>query len=201
MIFRYTRFEKIYSSREEAIIKLNNTSRYFAENVAVRYKNGKSEDSYDTILALFQSNAKGDYIINFDSGLGEYIGSDGSNVGRIFDMTRKNGESDEEVLNRAVFDVVSLPKEWDLVIIHSENNSDITYLYHNSVWICLTQDLVLTPHDSRTVKLTVVKNEAADAYDITAEVPIDNSSLCIDPTTQKLRVGMIDCGRLSNLRS
>lgn len=193
MKFRYTRFEKIYSSREEAIIKLNNTTRYYAENVAIRYKNG---DSFETILALFRSETKGDYSINFDSG---QQGS-GEGAGRIFDMTRKEGETDVEVLNRAVFDVMT-PREWDLVIIHSEDVSDISYLYHAGVWICLTQDLVLNPHNSATVKLTVTKDNNAGSYDITAEVPIDNKSLYVDPFTEKLRIGVIDCGRLSDLKN
>ena len=179
MKFRYTRFEKIYSSREEAIIKLNNTTRYYAENVAIRYKNG---DSFETILALFRSETKGDYSINFDSG---QQGS-GEGAGRIFD--------------RAVFDVMT-PREWDLVIIHSEDVSDISYLYHAGVWICLTQDLVLNPHNSATVKLTVTKDDNAGSYDITAEVPIDNKSLYVDPFTEKLRIGVIDCGRLRDLKN
>lgn len=194
MIFRYTRYEKIYSSREEAIAKLNNTSRYYAENVAIRYKNG---DSFDTILALFRSEEKGDYSINFDSGQDSVGGSEGP--GRIFDMTRKEGESDLEVLNRAMFDVVD-PKEWDLVIIHTPGSGDISYLYHNGIWICLSQDMVLVPHDSATVKLTVTKDDVAGSYDIMAEVPIDNQSLYVDPFSKKMRVGVVDCGRLKDLK-
>ena len=80
-------------------------------------------------------------------------------------------------------------------------SSDISYLYHAGVWICLTQDLVLNPHNSATVKLIVTKDDNAGSYDITAEVPIDNKSLYVDPFTEKLRIGVIDCGRLRDLKN
>jgi hypothetical protein len=125
MIFRYTRFTKIYNSREEAIKKLDNTKRYYAENVAIRYyKDGKAE----TILALFRSENTGDYDINFDS-------SDPTGGGGIkgIVLTRGQGQSDMEVINAYYFG--KTPKEGDLVIIKPENT---TYIYLGQEWLCIS---------------------------------------------------------------
>ena len=197
MKFRYTRFEKIYRNRDEAIKKLNETSRYYAENVAIRYT-GKTRT--ETMLAIFNSEKKGDYYINFDSGgQADGGGSSGSGEGqgRIFDMTRKLGESDREVLDRALFDYGE-PMEWDLVIIHSVGEGDVSYLHHSGTWICLTQNLVLTPKDTSTVNLTVTRDLELGAYFIQADIPIDGSSLVVSEEG-KLQVGVIDCGKLSDL--
>lgn len=61
---RYPRFNTIYASRDEAIAKLDNLSRSYAEPVTIRYY---SEDNkICVILAMYKSDKKGDYIINFD---------------------------------------------------------------------------------------------------------------------------------------
>lgn len=193
MKFRYTRFEKIYRNRDEAIKKLNGTSRYYAENVAIRYTGA---NRVETMLAIYNSENKGDYHINFDSGSGSSGSGSGGGSGRIFDMTRKLGESDREVLDRALFDYGE-PQEWDLVIIHSVGEGDVSYLHHSGTWICLTQNLVLTPKDSPTVHLTVTRDLELGAYFIQAEVPIDESSLVLSEDG-KLQVGTIDCGKLSD---
>ena len=193
MIFRYTRFEKTYSSREEAIKKLNNTSRYYAENIAIKYKNG---DSFDIILALFRSTTKGDYSINFDSG--SPAGS-GTATGRTYDVIKRSPEeTDQECINRVYFD--KDPEERDLVVIYNSKGDPSTYLYHGGLWISLTHNLVLNPINTSTLKLSIDKDEETGDYTVYGEVPIDGSSLAVDPVTKKLSVRVIDGGTLADLR-
>ena len=62
---RYPRFNTIYNSREEAINKLDNLSRSYGEPVAIRYYSSDKKEVY-VILAMYKSDVKGDYVINFD---------------------------------------------------------------------------------------------------------------------------------------
>ena len=65
---RYPRFNNIYASREDAISKLDNLSRSYAEPVTIRYYN--SENKICVILAMYKSDKPGDYVINFDEDTG-----------------------------------------------------------------------------------------------------------------------------------
>ena len=59
--FRCTRFINIFNSKDEAIRKLDNTSRYYGEPVMIKYRD---ESGYTKVmLALYKSEAKGDYEI------------------------------------------------------------------------------------------------------------------------------------------
>ncbi len=196
MILRYTRFEKIYSSREEAITKLNNTSRYYAENVAIRYKSG---EKICTMLALYQSTTKGDYTINYDSG-GSSSGSSSSiGSGAVKEVTRRNTtETDLDALNRAYFG--STPGEGDMVIINTRGvDYKAIYFYHGSSWVCLSGTDEIKGRSSSTLNLSVNTDKITGLTTIYGEVPIDNSSIVVDTVTKKLRVNIIDGGNLSDL--
>lgn len=195
MILRYTRFEKIYSSREEAITKLNNTSRYYAENVAIRYKSG--EKIY-IMLALYQSTTKGDYTINYDSG-GNSSGGGSIGSGAVKEVTRRNAtETDLDALNRAYFG--STPGEGDMVIINTRGTDyKAVYFYHGSSWICLSGTDEIEGRSSATLNLSVNTDKITGLTTIYGEIPIDNSSIVVDAVTKKLRVNIIDGGNLSDL--
>ncbi len=194
MILRYTRFEKIYSSREEAITKLNNTSRYYAENVAVRYKSG---DKIDIILALFLSTTKGDYIINYDSGGSSGGGSIGS--GSVKEITRKNSEeTDIDALNRAYFG--STPGNGDMVIISTKGSDyKAVYFYSTGTWTCLSGTDRVEVRSSDTLSLSVNTDDITGETTIYGEVPIDDTSIVVNPITKKLMVNVIDGGNLNDL--
>lgn len=195
MILRYTRFEKIYSSREEAITKLNNTSRYYAENVAIRYKSG--EKIY-IMLALYQSTTKGDYTINYDSG-GNSSGGGSIGSGAVKEVTRRNAtETDLDALNRAYFG--STPGEGDMVIINTRGTDyKAVYFYHGNSWICLSGTDEIEGRSSSTLNLSVNTDKITGLTTIYGEIPIDNSSIVVDAVTKKLRVNIIDGGNLSDL--
>lgn len=195
MILRYTRFEKIYSSREEAITKLNNTSRYYAENVAIRYKSG---EKICIMLALYQSTTKGDYTINYDSG-GNSSGGSSIGSGAVKEVTRRNAtETDLDALNRAYFG--STPGEGDMVIINTRGTDyKAVYFYHGSSWICLSGTDEIEGRSSATLNLSVNTDKITGLTTIYGEIPIDNSSIVVDAVTKKLRVNIIDGGNLSDL--
>lgn len=195
MILRYTRFEKIYSSREEAITKLNNTSRYYAENVAIRYKSG---EKVCIMLALYQSTTKGDYTINYDSG-GNSSGGGSIGSGAVKEVTRRNAtETDLDALNRAYFG--STPGEGDMVIINTRGTDyKAVYFYHGSSWICLSGTDEIEGRSSATLNLSVNTDKITGLTTIYGEIPIDNNSIVVDAVTKKLRVNIIDGGNLSDL--
>jgi hypothetical protein len=195
MILRYTRFEKIYSSREEAITKLNNTSRYYAENVAIRYKSG---EKICIMLALYQSTTKGDYTINYDSG-GNSSGGGSIGSGAVKEVTRRNAtETDLDALNRAYFG--STPGEGDMVIINTRRTDyKAVYFYHGSSWICLSGTDEIEGRSSATLNLSVNTDKITGLTTIYGEIPIDSSSIVVDAVTKKLRDNVIHGGNLSDL--
>lgn len=182
--FRYTRFTRVYKSRKEAIRKLNNTSRYYGENVAISYKD---DDKVNIILALYKSTSPGDYEINYESGW-----SGGSGSEEIVSVTRKEGESDIDALNRAI----AKPGNGDIVVI--SGSQDTAYIYNNGGWLCLSKKLELDKIDSDTIKFNISEDPVLGIYTITGEVPIDETSLIVSETG-KLQVGIIDGGNLRDL--
>ena len=188
MKLRYTRFERISNSREEAIKKLDNLSRYFAENVAIRYyvDGGK----YHTILALFRSSRKGDYTINYDSGLnGSGASSEGNENLKIVSVDRLEGETDGECLSRLYFD--STPEEGSVVLIIGSNS----YIFHNGLWCGLTNNFVFRGGDSETLSVNIEKDEVNGSYTITGNVLVDNESIVVGEDGG-ICVGVIDGGTL-----
>jgi len=187
--FRFTRFEKIYSSREEAIGKLNNATRVYAECVTIRYRTARS---INTILSLYKSDVKGDYSIVYDSG------NPSNTRGRVFNAEKVSGESDEDILNRIMLEEDSI-YNWDLVTIQYPNSAKNTYVYIDGAWVPLSSEIAIIGNDSSTVNLTVTKDSSSSTYEIQADIPIDNQSLQVDSNTGILQVGIIDCGKLRDL--
>lgn len=115
----FTRFETVYSTRKRALEKLDSISRYYAETVAIRYKEG---NSIGTILALYLSEDKGDYVISFDS------------AREVKTHTViKTGDEDDEVALRSIN-----PMEKDIAIVKSASGSKAFYLFHDSKWESMT---------------------------------------------------------------
>lgn len=195
MIFRYTRFDNIYSSREAAIKKLNNTSRYFAENVCIQYKDSSS-GRVEVILALYKSKRLGDYIINFDSAFG------GSNrSASTYEVTRQPGETDKSCINRATSSADTLIDR-DLVVINEKSgNTSVVYMYTSGTWSAITNNTTIETRDSSTVKFNLITDSdiGKSKYTLSATVPIDESSIVLDPDTGNIKVGIIDGGNLRDL--
>lgn len=192
MIFRYTRFDNVYSSREAAIKKLNHTSRYFAENVCIQYKD-PSSGRVEVILALYKSETPGDYVINFDSASG------GSNLGAsTYEVTRQPGETDMDCINRAVM-AAGVLVDRDLVVINEGGGSSIVYLYTGGSWNVITSNTVIETRDTSTVKFNLITDGEIGKYTLSATVPIDESSIVLDPDTKSIKVGIIDGGNLKDL--
>lgn len=115
----FTRFEKVYSSRKRALEKLDSIERYYAEMVAIKYQNG---NSFDVLLALYQSEKKGDYVISFDSA------STQDSTGKIYSVEGE-GVEDLKTLN---------PLEKDIAILTSPTTGFKSfYLYHDSEWVSM----------------------------------------------------------------
>lgn len=192
MIFRYTRFDNIYSSREAAIKKLNYTSRYFAENVCIQYKD-PSSDRVEIILALYKSEKPGDYVINFDSASG------GSSLGAsTYEVTRHPGETDKDCINRATLSAGILVDR-DLVVINEKDGSSIVYMYTCGSWNAITSNTTIKTRDTSTVKFNLISDSEIGKCTISATVPIDKSSIVLDPNTKSIKVGIIDGGNLKDL--
>lgn len=193
MIFRYTRFDNIYSSREAAIKKLNNTSRYFAENVCIQYRDSSS-GRVEVILALYKSEKLGDYIINFDSA------SEGSNQSAsTYEVTRQLGETDKDCINRATSSAETLVDR-DLVVINEKDgNTSVVYMYTYGTWNAITNNTTIETRDSSTVKFNLITDGDIGKYTLSATVPIDESSIVLDPDTGNIKVGIIDGGNLRDL--
>lgn len=121
---RYPRFNTIYSSRNEAIKKLNELVRSYGEPVAIRYYNSTKEVC--VILALYVSESKGDYSISYDSNK-ELNPS-------VYTSTKTSpSQTDEECIRIALFGKSPVPQ--DIVIItdqSGEEKSIRSYIYTTS---------------------------------------------------------------------
>lgn len=128
----FTRFERVYSSRKRALEKLDSINRYYAEMVAIKYQNGSS---FDVLLALYQSEKKGDYVISFDSA------SETQTSGKIYTV---EGE-DEEALKTLN------PLEKDIAILKTPSGVKSFYLYHDREWVSMLPPVT----DTESVKMKV----------------------------------------------
>lgn len=190
----FTRFTKIAANREEAINKLDNLSRYYAENVAIRYyKDGEIQ----VILALYNSEAKGDYKINFDSGADPVSGDTIVNPGvRVVRATRIIGETNLQCVNRVYGDTV--PLKGDMAIIHNSiSDTDTLMVYVDEGWTEIESangQTVLSVTDTETIDLTVTKVDTSN-FNIKADVPIDRETIGLN-SGGKISVIEIDGGTL-----
>lgn len=183
---RYTRFNNIYESRAAAIKCLDSTSRYYAENVCIRYwDDGKIQ----IMLALYRSTSRGDYSINFDSGAS--TSKDGGN--HVQRVHRLEGETDKECLGRLYFD--RTPDLFDVVIIVSENEDDDIYIWTGSVWISLKKDITILGDTTATATVSSKVDDNGD-YHISVDLPLDGESLTVNTETGMICVNVIDGGWL-----
>lgn len=180
MINRFTRFNNIYDSKRDAILKLDNTSRHYAETVAIRYYNNGSTC---VILALFNSEQIGDYVISFDSG-SESLDS------RVFETKRiTESQSDEDCISAFFSDKV--PRDKDIIIIKTNNSEQISYIYYNKTWTALYSHVDFSLESSKSIE---IKKKENTLNTFKANVKTDNSSIIIGE--DGLEIGVIDGGEL-----
>lgn len=180
---KYPRFNTIYSSREEAINKLNELTRSYGEPVAIRYYN--TSKLVCVLLAIFKSEYKGDYEISYDS--------NPDLIAKVFNITKNDSSiSDEECINNALFG--KIPVQGDIVII-TDLSDEIpivkSFIYTEKSW-----KLLATPSGSLSSlnlgdSLVPVINEDGSAN---LEVKVDNSTIKYDDTTGGLTVGTLNGG-------
>lgn len=188
--FRCTRFINIFNSKDEAIRKLDNTSRYYGEPVMIRYRD---ENGYTRVmLALYKSEAKGDYEIGYDPD------SRVSNE-RIHNILKEEGESDEDALSRCYIGKPG-PFNGDLVIVSSPNLNNVVYIYLNDTWLNFSQNLTLRTSTkiSDSISIDLSLDESLGIYTIGGNVKVDGKSIVSSPTG-KLSVNIIDGGNLKDL--
>lgn len=128
--FKYPRFNTIYPTREEAIEKLDNLTRAYGEPVAIRYYN--TSKTVCVLLAIFKSDAKGDYSISYDS--------NPETTPKVYTITKTDSSiTDEEYINIALFG--KTPIDNDIVIL-TDCSEDIpytkSYIYTDNKWILLS---------------------------------------------------------------
>lgn len=184
---RYTRFNNIYESRAAAIKRLDDTSRYYAENVCIRYwDKGKIQ----IMLALYRSTSRGDYDINFDSGNPSGGGGSDTHVQRVH---RLPGETDKECLGRIYFD--RTPDLFDVVIIVSDDKDDDIYIWTGSIWISLKENITIYGETTVTAATSAWVDDNGD-YHVAVNLPLDGESITVNPDTGLICVGVIDGGGL-----
>lgn len=168
--FRYTRLNKIYPSKDDALTKLSSISRYYGETVAARYKEGKS---IYTLLCLYRSEDVGDYDIQFDSKIG--ISKDT----RAFKTTKLDNETDKEAIARIYFDK-GTPMQGDYIFLKNQGGEESIYIYISGEWLSLN-------------KVFIVIGETTDSLDINV---FDNSEGTFKVSG---RVKRIDGGNLKDI--
>ena len=130
--FRFTRFDTIFQTRESALEKLDATSRYYGENVAIRYLSG---DQIKIILSIYKSSDASDYSINFDSGkqIGTTTSGSLSNVIKVTKIS--TGEEDLSAIIREARETNIDPVVGDVAIVINSGS----YIYDGSNWLSLSK--------------------------------------------------------------
>lgn len=181
-----TRFECIYSSREEALKALECSSRQYAELVAVRYYN--DNEDVCIMLVIFKSADLGDFEIVSDSMLC-------CNQPRIF-TARKQSETqtDAECILIALFG--EKPHNGDVVILTSyDGTTSITYTMIGGEWIktggTTADGLGIIFEDTDTIDFTLSPGPTETKKILTADVKIDNIGLIHDDSIDAIRINKI----------
>lgn len=181
-----TRFECIYSSRDEALKALSCASRQFAELVAVRYYNENEEVCI--LLVIYKSADLGDFSIVSDS-------TEVCQSPRLFTAKKQSEEqSDQECILIALFG--EKPKNGDVVILTSfDGTTSITYTMIGGQWIktggTTADGLGIIFEDSDTVNFTMSPGPTESKKSLTADVKLDNNSLVYDEKVNGIRVNKI----------
>lgn len=118
---RYPRFNTIYASRDEAIAKLDNLSRSYAEPVTIRYYG--EDKKICVILAMYKSDKKGDYVINFDEDTGFSGDIDIEKLGESF------GDSMEIVVDETGKKVLDVKVDNSTITKTEDGSLSITKVY------------------------------------------------------------------------
>ena len=181
-----TRFECIYSSREEALKALSCSSRQYAELVAVRYYNENEEVCI--ILAIYKSADLGDFEIVSDSYLC-------CNQPRIFTAKKQSeDQSDYECILIALFG--EKPKNGDVVILTSyDGTTSITYTMIGGEWIktggTTADGLGIIFEDSGTIDFTLSPGPTESKKILKADVKLDKDNLVYDGEIDAIRINRI----------
>lgn len=181
-----TRFECIYSTRDEAIKALSCASRQYAELVAVRYYNEAEEVCL--LLAIYKSADLGDFDIVSDT-------MELSQGPRVFTAKKQSEEqSDYECILIALFG--EKPKNGDVVILTSyDGTTSITYTMIGGQWIktggTTADGLGIIFEDSDTIDFTMSPGPTETKKSLIAEVKLDNNSLGYDEKVDGIRVKKI----------
>lgn len=188
---QFTRINKVFSSREDAIARLNELSRTYAESVVAMYNS--SNNTEELILVIYKSKEKGDYYIIHDT-------FSSKNNGFKLYRVRKTSEdqSDSECINIALFG--EEPKNYDIVSITSfDGGSVISYIYYEGSWSVLGSGGgeyganigTLTTANTETVNLTLEPSIVPSEKILKADVNLDNQSLIYDNDIKGIRVNKI----------
>lgn len=181
-----TRFDCIYSSREEAIKALDCSSRQYAELVAVRYYD--DDEDVCIMLVIFKSADLGDYEIISDS-------KSLSMEPRIFTAKKQSeSQTDAECILIALFG--EKPHNGDVVILTSyDGTTSITYTMIGGEWIktggTTADGLGIIFEDSGTIDFTMSPGPSETKKILTADVKLDNVGLIQDPEIDAIRVAKI----------
>lgn len=181
-----TKFECIYSSREEALKALGCTSRQYAELVTARYYD--DNDDICILLVIYKSADIGDFEIVSDSNIL-------SQEPRIFTAKKQTEtQSDYECILIALFG--EKPHNGDVVILTSyDGTTSITYTMIGGEWVktggTTADGLGIIFEDSETVKFTMSPGPSESKKILTADVKIDNSGLIHDEATDTIRINKI----------
>lgn len=193
---QFTRVKEVFSTREEAINKLDGLCRTYAEGVVVKYLSPCVDECGNRIermiFAIYRSSEKGDYEIVYDT--------DPSNMNsgglRVFKARKqKEDQTDLECINVALFG--ETPKNGDIVTITSYDGSSIvSYIYYEDDWVCIglgdgssgggSSIVDIKVEDTNTVDLTLESNNT-----LKADIKLDNQSILYDSTIDGIRVNKI----------
>lgn len=129
------RVEKIYSSRKEAIEKLDELEMEFSELVTIRYSWDNKclchsgNDSVEVILACYKSSKKGDYFIVSESSI-----SVSSLTPTTYFGVLVEGQKIEEAIVATLFGEV--PVERDIIVLtDKETEGTKSLIYLSGKWI------------------------------------------------------------------
>lgn len=111
---RITRYDKIYSSKKEALELLKNNLRPYGEFVSIRYFEGKEEK---LIIAFYVEDG---FEIVYPSSSSEVPG-----------ITRLEGETIEDAIARMMFNREDNPKPGEMVVIDKSQ----VYIYTGEEWV------------------------------------------------------------------
>lgn len=180
---KYPRFNTIYATREEALVKLKELSRSYGEPVAIRYYNSKKYIC--VILAIYKSEAVGDFEISYDS--------NPEMQSSVYSVTKSNSDmSDKDCIDAALFG--KTPILGDIIVI-TDISEEITiaksYIFTDGIWKLLsTPSGSLSSLNVGNSLVPVVKEDGSTDL----EVRVDNNSIKYDDAVGGLTVSVLNGG-------